>query len=135
MNRKRREFTVSDRIAIVGRASDPAGRIHCERCGAWCRKKADYQIDHVIPEGMRPAADLARKLTPADGQLLCVALCHPRKTEADKGHIGKAVRLEAATLGVSTPPRRKINWGHERQANPKLKVANGKPRLAREYGQ
>jgi hypothetical protein len=135
MNRKRREFTVSDRIAIVGRASDPAGRVHCERCGAWCRKKADYQIDHVIPEGMRPAADLARKLTPADGQLLCVAVCHPRKTEADKGAIGKAVRLEAARLGVSTPPRRKINWGHAREVKPPLKVAAGKPRIAREFGQ
>lgn len=135
MNRKRREFTVSDRIAIVGRASDPAGRIHCERCGAWCRKKADYQIDHVIPEGMRPTADLARKLTPADGRLLCVAVCHPRKTEKDKGDIGKAKRLEAARLGVSTPPRRKINWGHAREPKAPLKVANGKPRLAREYGQ
>jgi hypothetical protein len=135
MNRKRREFTIGDRIAIVGRASDPAGRVHCEACGAWCRKKADYQIDHVIPEGMRPAADLARKLTPADGRLLCVALCHPTKTEKDKGDIGKAKRLEAARLGVSTPKRRKINWGHEREAKPELKVASGKPRIAREYGQ
>ena len=135
MNRKRREFTQGDKIAIRGRATDAGGRVHCEGCGAWCRKKADYQIDHVIPEGMRPAADLARKLTPADGQLLCVAVCHPRKTEADKGDIGKAKRLEAAELGVKPPPRRKINWGHERQAKPPLKVANGKPRLSREYGQ
>jgi hypothetical protein len=134
MRRQRREFTLADRIAIVGRASDPAGRVHCERCGAWCRKKADYQIDHVIPEGMRPAADLARKLTPADGQLLCVAMCHPDKTKADKGDIGKAVRLEGAHLGVAKPPARKINWGHEREPKPALKVAAGKPRLAREFG-
>lgn len=134
MRRTRREFSVSDRIAIVGRASDGAGKIHCERCGAWCQKKADYQIDHVIPEGMRPAVDLKRKLTPADGQLLCVAVCHPRKTEKDKGDIGKAVRLEAARLGVKTPPRRKINWGRQ-EPKPPLKVAAGKPRLAREYGQ
>ena len=135
MNRKRREFTVSDRIAIVGRATDPQGRVHCERCGAWCRKKADYQIDHIIAEGERPAADLLRKLTPADGQLLCVVVCHPLKTKKDKGDIGKAKRLEAAELGVKPPPRRKINWGHEREAKPPLKVAAGKPRLAREYGQ
>jgi hypothetical protein len=133
--RKRREFTVADRIAIVGRASAAGGRIHCEQCGAWCRKKADYQIDHVIPEGMRPDADLARKLTPADGRLLCVAVCHPRKTAEDKGDIGKVKRLEAAELGVTTPPRRKINWGHEREPKSPLKVAAGKPRLAREYGQ
>lgn len=135
MNRPRRNFTLADRIAIVGRASDPAGRVHCERCGAWCRKRADYEIDHVVPEGMRPAADLTRKLTPADGQLLCVALCHPQKTRADKGDIGKAKRLESAELGVKPPPRRKINWGHEREDKPPLKVAAGKPRLAREYGQ
>jgi hypothetical protein len=133
--RARRKFTLADRIAIVGRATDGSGKVFCERCGIWCRKKADYQIDHIIPEGMRPAADLARKLTPADGQLLCVAVCHPIKTEADKGDIGKAKRLEAARLGVSTPPRRKINWGREREPKAPLKVAAGKPRLAREYGQ
>ena len=133
--RKRRNFTQMDLIAIVGRASDPAGRVHCERCGAWCRKRADYQIDHVIAEGERPAADLLRKLTPADGQLLCVAVCHPLKTKEDKGDIGKAKRLEAARLGVKPPPRRKINWGHAREEKPPLKVAAGKPRIAREYGQ
>jgi hypothetical protein len=132
--RKRREFTVADRIAIVGRASDAAGRVHCERCGAWCRKKADYQIDHIIAEGERPLADLERKLVAADGQLLCMAVCHPPKTKTDKRDIAKAVRLEAAELGVRTP-RRKINWGHEREPKSPLKVAAGKPRLAREYGQ
>jgi hypothetical protein len=112
MNRRRREFSQSDRIAIVGRASDGAGRVHCERCGAWCKRRADYQIDHVVPEGMRPDADLARKLTPADGQLLCVAVCHPGKTKADKGDIGEAKRREA---------RHPL-------------VAAGKPRIAREFG-
>ena len=133
--RKRRNFTQADLIAIVGRSTDGSGRIHCERCGAWCRKRADYQIDHVIAEGERPAADLARKLTPADGQLLCVAVCHPDKTKKDKGDIGKAKRREAAHAGSKPPPARKINWGHEREAKPELKVAAGKPRIAREYGQ
>lgn len=135
MTRRRRNFTQSDLIAIVSRATDAGGRVHCERCGAWCRKRADYQIDHVIAEGERPAADFTRKLTPADGQLLCVAVCHPRKTKGDKGDIGKAKRLEAAELGVKPPPRRKINWGHERELKPALEVAPGKPRIAREYGQ
>jgi type IV secretory pathway VirD2 relaxase len=135
MRRRRRNFSQSDRIAIVGRASDPAGRVHCERCGAWCRKRADYQLDHVVPEADRPLADLERKLTPADGQLLCIAVCHPQKTKKDMRDIGKAKRLEAARLGVSTTPRRKINWGHEREEKPKLKVANGKSRIAREFGQ
>lgn len=135
MTRRRRNFSQMDLIAIVGRATDEQGRVHCERCGGWCRKRADYQIDHVIAEGNRPLADLDRKLTPADGQLLCVALCHPRKTKADKGDIGKAKRLEAAEAGVKPPPRRKINWGHDKEPKPPLKVAAGKPRIAREYGQ
>jgi hypothetical protein len=134
--RKRRNFTQMDLIAIVGRATDSSGRVHCERCGAWCRKRADYQIDHVIAEGERPAVDLERKLTPADGQLLCVALCHPDKTRKDKRDIGKAKRLEAAELGVKPPPRRKINWGHAPadEPKPRLKISAGKPRIAREYG-
>jgi hypothetical protein len=132
--RKRREFTISDRIAIVGRATDGAGKIHCEKCGRWCRKKRDYEIDHRIPEGMRPLADLLRKLTPVDGWLLCVEVCHSSKTVEDKGDIAKAKRREAAHVGVK-PPRRKINWGHERQGKPPLKVAKGKSRIAREYGQ
>jgi hypothetical protein len=112
MTRRRREFTQEDRIAIRGRATDSSGNVHCEGCGVWLKRKTDYQIDHVIPEGMRPLADLKRKLRPADGQLLCVAVCHPAKTKDDKGHIGEAKRREAK--------------------HPL--VAAGKPRIAREYG-
>jgi hypothetical protein len=134
MTRRRREFSQDDRIAIVRRATDSSGRIHCERCGAWCKRRADYQIDHILAEGMRPAADLMRKLTPADGQLLCVAVCHPVKTKEDKGDIGEAKRREAAELGLRARPRRKIGWGRERADKPPLEVAAGKPRIAREYG-
>jgi hypothetical protein len=133
MNRRRREFSQSDKIAIRGRATDSSGRVHCERCGRWCPKKADYQIDHILAEGMRPAADLKRKLTPADGQLLCVAVCHPLKTKDDKGDIGEAKRRETAELGLKTPPRRKIGWGHEKADRPPLKVANGPPAMARRF--
>jgi hypothetical protein len=132
MNRRRREFSQSDRIAIRGRATDSSGRVHCERCGRWCPKRADYQIDHILAEGMRPAADLKRKLTPADGQLLCVAVCHLRKTTEDKGDINEAKRRQAAELGLK-PPRRKIGWGHEKAARPPLKVANGPPAMARRF--
>jgi hypothetical protein len=135
MKRKRREFTQDDRIAIRGRATDSSGNVHCEGCGVWLKRKADYEIDHVIPEGMRPLADLKRKLTPADGRLLCVAICHPLKTKDDKGYIGEAKRREAAELGLRTPPKRKIHWGHEKAEKPRRKVAAGLPRIAREYGQ
>ena len=133
MNRRRREFSQDDRIAIRGRATDSSGRVHCERCGRWCPKRADYQIDHVIAEGKRPAADLKRKLTPADGQLLCVAVCHPVKTKEDKSGIDEAKRREAAELGVRTPPRRKIGWGREKADRPPLKVANGPTAMARRF--
>jgi hypothetical protein len=133
MNRRRREFSQSDKIAIRRRAADSSGRVHCERCGRWCPKKADYQIDHILAEGMRPAADFKRKLTPADGQLLCIAVCHPVKTKADKGNIGEAKRREAAELGFRPAPKRKIGWGHEKAARPPLKVANGLPAMARRY--
>ena len=104
MNRRRREFTLSDRIAIRGRASDGNGRVHCERCGRWCPKKADYQIDHVLAEGMRPMADLQRKLTPVpSGQLLCVAVRHPQKTAEDQGDISQAKRREASRNSGSEP--------------------------------
>ena len=82
---------------------------------------------------MRPLADLERKLTPADGQLLCIAVCHPRKSKDDKGYIGEAKRREAAELGLKTPPRRKINWGHEKAQKPPLKVAAGAVAMARRY--
>jgi hypothetical protein len=133
MTRYRREFTQLDKIAIRGRATDGGGRVHCERCGAWCPKRADYEIDHVVPEGMRPAADLKRNVTPADGQLLCVAVCHPPKTKEDKGDIAEAKRREAAELGLRTPPRRKIGWGREKADKPPLEVANGPPAMARRF--
>jgi hypothetical protein len=134
MTRSRREFSQSDRIAIRGRASDGSGRVFCEGCGVWLKQRADYEIDHVIPEGMRPLADLQRKLTPADGRLLCVAVCHPRKTKDDKGDINEGKRREAAELGLRTPPRRKIGWGREKADRPPLQVAPGKPSIARRYG-
>jgi hypothetical protein len=130
MNRRRREFSQSDKIAIRGRATDSSGRVHCERCGRWCPKRADYQIDHVLAEGMRPLADLTRKLTPADGQLLCVAVCHPGKTADDVGSISEAKRREAAALSIKRPSRAYL----PRPPKPPLKVAAGKPRIAREYG-
>jgi hypothetical protein len=132
-HRRRREFNQSDRIAIVGRATDSSGKIHCEKCGIWIKRRAGYEIDHRIPEAMRPLADLQRRLSVADGWLLCTQVCHPRKTKEDKGDIAEAKRREAAELGLRTP-RRKIGWGHEKAARSPLQVAVGKPRIAREYG-
>lgn len=127
----RREFSIADQVAIIRRATDSSGRIHCERCGVWCPKRKDYQIDHIIAEGMRPAADKQRRLTPADGQLLCVAVCHPPKTKRDVGDINEAKRREARELLLVQPGRRKVWWRHTKDQKPPLKVASGLPGLAR----
>jgi hypothetical protein len=133
MRTARREFSVSDRVAIVQRATDEAGLIHCERCGLWCPKRKDYQIDHILAEGMRPKADLKRKLTPADGQVLCVAVCHPPKTKRDKQGISEAKRREARSFLLVQPGRRKVWWRHGKDQKPPLKVAAGPPGMARRY--
>jgi hypothetical protein len=127
---KRREFSVADRVSIVQRATDEAGLIHCERCGSWCKRRADYEIDHIIAEGMRPKADKKRKLVPADGQLLCLN-CHPPKTKRDNEDINEAKRREQRALLLVRPGRRKAWWRHGKEQKPPLKVAAGPPALMR----
>lgn len=129
----RREFSIADQVAIIRRATDASGRIHCERCGAWCQKRKDYQIDHIIAEGMRPVADRKRKLTAADGQLLCVAICHRPKTRRDVQDIAEAKRREQRALLLVQPGRRKVWWRHSKNQKPPLKVAAGAPGLARRF--
>ena len=122
----RLEFTAAARVAIVQRACDSSWRPHCEACGIWC-KGGDYQIDHIRAEGMRPIGEPPRKLTAADGQLLCVA-CHAAKTKADKGDIAEAKRREAYHLGVNKKRQRK-----KREKRPLMRQAAGKSEIARRY--
>lgn len=128
---ERREFDVATKIAIVNRASDSSWRIHCERCGLWCKSRRDYQIDHVIPEGMRPLIDKERKLSAADGQLLCL-VCHDEKTDKDKSEIGLAKRQEAYDKGIDKPRKRKWRRWPPRVRERERPPAVGKPRLMRE---
>lgn len=123
----RREFPLRCQAAIIKRATVD-GRVTCERCGAWCKLRIDFQIDHVLAEGMRPAVDKRRPLVPAEGQLLCLN-CHAQKTKGDKAHIALAVRQEAKALGARKrkPKVRKVR-------DPLKKIATGRPRIAREYG-
>lgn len=131
MTRPYRKFSVAVRIRIVLRASI-GGQVHCERCDKWCPKRKDYQIDHVIPEGMRPPEDLKRALVAADGQLLCLD-CHDRKTDKDKGEIAVAHRRQAYALGLERSGKKKIRL-RAKAPRPPYKPAAGKPRIAREYG-
>ena len=100
----RREFSVPIEVEIIRRATDANGRIHCEGCGIWLKSRKDYEIDHVVAEGVRPAWRKTKKLTAADGQLLCKAACHRAKTGRDVGEIAKAKRLEAKRPPASGEP-------------------------------
>ena len=85
-------FSAASTRAIVLRATDMQGRIWCEQCGAECLSRADYEIDHCVPEGIRPANDNRALLTADDGKLLCLA-CHDKKSKRDVFEIAKAKRL------------------------------------------
>ena len=86
-------FSAAVKRQIATRATDLKGDAHCEQCGAICPTRADYEIDHCVAEGVRPAGDRRRALAAADGKLLCLA-CHEKKTRRDKFEIAKAKRLE-----------------------------------------
>jgi HNH endonuclease len=124
----RREFSIADQIAIVRGATDSSYRIHCSSCGVWCKSRKDYQIDHVIPEGMRPAADRRRKLVRADGQVLCLR-CHSEKTPRDVSDIGEAKRREAYAAGLERPGKKKI--AHAKRERQPYRPPAGTPALAR----
>lgn len=97
---KRREFTRDQKAAIVRRAT-VEGVIRCEGCSLAVKT---FEIDHIIPEGLRPDADKARKLTITEGQLLGKACCHrgpEGKTAQDVQAIAKAKRAEAKHAGIS----------------------------------
>jgi hypothetical protein len=131
MRTQRREFSIGVQLEIVRRATDEDGRVKCERCGIWCKSREAFEIDHVISEGVRPAADKKRRLTAADGQLLCIA-DHKAKTANDKGVQAEAVRREAAAAGLERPGKGK--FGREKKPKaPLTKVALGPPGIARRY--
>ena len=129
MTSARREFSIATQVEIIFRATDEDGRVHCEGCGAWLKSRRDYEIDHIISEGIRPAADRKRRLRAVDGQLLC-AICHKSKTRVDKGDQAEAKRREAAELGIERPGKVKIRR-REKEARKPLKIAAGPPGLAR----
>jgi hypothetical protein len=129
MTAVRREFSVACQLAIVERARDESGRILCERCKVWTKSRKDWEIDHVLPEGMRPFNDKARALTPAEGQLLCAAVCHKEKTAEDKANISQAKRRNSFGLGLRKPGKPRL----EKEVRKPLETAPGPPAMARRY--
>jgi 5-methylcytosine-specific restriction endonuclease McrA len=94
---KRREFSKPIVVEIIRRAT-VGMQVRCEGCGVACRT---WQVDHIVAEAL--VIDKSKKLTAADGQLLC-AECHKAKTgTADVPAIARAVRREAKHTGASRP--------------------------------
>jgi hypothetical protein len=96
-------FSAATARRIKTRATDLSGRIWCELCGAECVSRADYEIDHCVPEGIQPVGDARLPLTAEDGKLLCLA-CHDRKTRRDMREINKLKRLEGKHRPISGGP-------------------------------
>jgi HNH endonuclease len=87
------DFSNATKRIIERRATDMAGRMWCEQCGAECLSRADFEVDHVLAEGIRPANDNNRApLTADDGKLLCLK-CHDQKTRRDVFEIAKSKRM------------------------------------------
>ena len=85
-------FSAASTRAIVRRATDMTGKMWCELCGTECPTRADYEIDHCVPEGVRLDDPDRAPLTADDGKLLCLE-CHDKKTRRDLAEIARAKRL------------------------------------------
>ena len=96
-------FSSASKRAIERRATDMTGRKWCEQCGAECLTRADYEIDHCVPEGILPANDNRAPLSADDGKLLCLT-CHDKKTRRDVAEIAKAKRLEGKHKPIEAGP-------------------------------
>ena len=135
---KRREFSKAVKVEIVQRATRD-GVIYCEHCGLPTKK---HHIDHIIADALQ--VDKSRKLTAADGELLCAGsrfTCHGIKTaEHDVPVIRQAQRREAKALGVRKEPTMKSGNAlpaaapQRRATTPPTKVASGPSAFARRFG-
>jgi hypothetical protein len=96
-------FSAATARRIKTRATDLSGRTWCELCGAECPTRADYEIDHCVPEGMQPVGDARLPLAAEDGKLLCLP-CHDRKTRRDVREIAKTKRLEGKHRPIEAGP-------------------------------
>jgi hypothetical protein len=96
----RREFSRAQKVALIKRAMNGAGRIICEGCGLNITGKA-IEFDHIIPEAL--ILDKSTALSLTDGLVLGRDCCHRRpggKTATDLADIAEAKRREAKHLGI-----------------------------------
>jgi hypothetical protein len=89
----RQEFSDGVKLEIIRRATDQGFKTRCEQCGLWCKSRGEFEIDHTRSEGMWPLDIRRKRLTAADGRLLCL-VCHAEKTFDDLQRRSKAKRIE-----------------------------------------
>lgn len=123
----RREFTKAIKVEIIKRATPHIGHgpwPFCEQC---CLQAKKFEIDHRDPDAMQ--IDKSRKLTAADGWLLCIP-CHDDKTKIDVADIAKAKRVEAKAIGADKP---KKGWAKVSKEKPPMRVAAGDSEIMRRF--
>jgi hypothetical protein len=89
------DFTMGVKIAARHRATKD-GVLVCEGCGLPIKGK--LRVDHIIAAGLRGARTLA------NAQVLGEC-CYAAKDVADSAIVKRAIKLEAAHLGVPKPLR------------------------------
>lgn len=117
---RRREFTPTQRRQIKDRATNELGQICCEGCGLVLGKKP-FEIDHTIPEGLRPDADKDKPLTIAEGRLLGKACCHRGengKTKKDVAAVAKSNRQMDKDSGLKGPKQSIRSKGFPKKERP-----------------
>jgi hypothetical protein len=128
----RRNFTRNQKEQIVERARRD-GVVHCDGCGL-ALKPGTYDVDHIIPEGNRPAVDKLKPLTLADGQVLGNACCHrgeAGKTNKDIKAIAKGKRQYDGANGLKRVKQQIHSAGFATSPKPvKLPMPGRRPMFA-----
>lgn len=122
----RREFTRSQKVAMLKRAMDERGCIRCEGCGLNVSGKV-VEFDHVIPEAL--ILDKTQGLSIEDGRVLGRDCCHRApgaKTARDLAAIAEAKRREARHLGI-----RRLTARTFPRSSPQMKASRPLTKLAR----
>ncbi len=127
------EFPRAVKVEIRARATRN-GVVYCENCGLPTKK---FEIDHTIADAL--SIDRKRKLTAADGRLLCAGVpssCHSKKTASDDAAIAKAKRREAHHVGVTRPAAKIQSAGFPKagRAHENREPALGLTGIARRFG-
>lgn len=129
---KRREFPKSVKVEIIKRATRDSV-VYCEKCGLPTKR---FEIDHTIAEEF--VVDKSKRLTAADGRLLCT-VCHKDKTATrDAPAIATARKREAKHLGAAPPAGNIKSPGFtppNKAKKPIRPVANGSSEISRRFKQ